>query len=310
VQADCLHCELEPSSDPGEWSLNAHRIRELRGFSGIANQKPELPPAAGPLILCASVAPPEVMDVKKRIFGGVVVVVVIAIVVAVFYLFSNLNSIVAKAIEQHGSEVTQTKVGVSAVDISLREGRGTIKGLNIASPAGFRAHEAFTLGDITVDIDLGSVRKDPIVLDEVVIKAPVVHAEVTKKGASNIDELRKRVQSYSAASEGSSAGAQKQKKLCIKTFLFEEGRVEVDATALGVEKKTITLPEIRLNNVGGTNGSPPDEITQEILTAVAKKVTSEIAHSEINGLIQKQLGGSLPDKAEGLLKKIGIGGKK
>ena len=48
-----------------------------------------------------------------------------------------------------------------------------------------------------------------------------------------------------------------------------------------------SLPEIRLNDIGGANGATPDEITRIILMAVTKKVGSEIAGSEIEGLIRK-----------------------
>ena len=235
----------------------------------------------------------------------VVAVVIVLVVVALVLLFSNLNSLVAKAIEKNGSEVTQTSISVSAVDISLREGRGTIKGLRVASPDGFKARDAFSLEDITVDIDIKSVREGPIVIDEVRIQAPVVNAEVTKTGASNIDELLKNVQAHTTGTTGEDAESSGQtKRIRIKQFVFEKGRIEIDASALGLEKRTITLPEIRLTDVGGTEGATPDEIAKIILTAVAKRVTSEVAGSELKGLIKEKLGDSFKDEAKGMLDKI------
>jgi uncharacterized protein involved in outer membrane biogenesis len=245
---------------------------------------------------------------KKKIIAGVAAIVVIVIVVAVFYLLSNLNSLVAGAIEKYGSDVTDTRVGVSGVDISLREGRGSISGLTVANPEGFEASNAFSLADITVDIDLKSVREDPVVIDEIRIRAPVVNAEITESGASNIDELRKQVQAYTAGASGggdSDGSGGEKKNIRIKQFVFEQGRVEVDASALGVEKRTITLPEIRLTDVGGTSGAVPDKIAKVILTTVTNKVMSEIADSEVDRLIKDQLGDSAADKAKGLLDKIG-----
>jgi len=242
---------------------------------------------------------------KKLVISLAALVLVAAGVATGYFFLSNLNSLVAGAIETHGSEVTDTQVGVSGVDISLREGRGSITGLRVASPDGFEARDAFSLGDITVDIDLGSVREDPIVIDEIRIQAPVINAELTEKGSSNIDELRKRVQAYTSGSSGSGSSGD-VKKILIKKFVFEEGRVVVDASAIGVEKQEITLPEIHLENVGGSDGATPDEIAKIIVTTVAKNVTSEIASSEIDRLIKKELGdGSLTDKASNLLKKIG-----
>ncbi len=242
-------------------------------------------------------------QMKKLALAGVIAIAVIAVVA--FFLLSNLDSLVAKAIEKHGSDVTQTSVRVSGVNISLRDGRGSIRGLKVASPDGFETRTAFSLNDITVDIDIKSVRKDPVVIDEIRIRAPVVNAEITKTGSSNIDELRKRVQARTAGTAGENGESGKGTRwIRIERFVFEEGRVEVDATALGLEKRTIALPQIRLDDVGGTNGAPPDEIARIILTAMAGKATSEIADSEIDRLIKKKLGSSFKDKVKGLLKKI------
>jgi hypothetical protein len=241
----------------------------------------------------------------KKIFFIVGVGVVVLIVIAAFLLLSNLNSLVAGAIEKHGSEVTQTDVGVSGVEISIRDARGSIKGLRIASPDGFNARDAFRLDDITVDIDIKSVRQDVIVIEEIRIRAPVVNAEITKTGTSNIDELRKRIREYTAGATGKGGESGEQAtRIRIARFVFEKGRIEVDPTALGLDRRTVVLPEIRLNDVGGANGAPPDEIAKIILAAVAKKVTSEIAGSELDRLIKEKLGDSITDKAKGLLEKI------
>lgn len=243
---------------------------------------------------------------KKLVLAGILVLVV-AVGVGVYFLLSNLNSLVASAIEKNGSKVTQTTVSVSGVDIQLREGRGSIKGLQVDSPEGFHVGSAFLLGDITVDLDVASVRENPIVLDEVRIRAPEVRVEVKKDGDMNIEELRKRIQAYTGKKPAD--GEKSTKRIRIKTFVFEKGRVEVDATALGAEKRTLDLPAIRLSNVGGENGVPPDEVAKLILTTYAKKTAAEVASSEINRLIEDKVKGKVEDeiqeKAKGILDKIG-----
>jgi len=239
---------------------------------------------------------------KKVLIALIVVVVVI--VVAALVLFSNLNSLIAKAIEKHGSDVTQTSVSVSGVDVSLREGRGSIKGLRVASPHGFESRDAFSLDDITLDIDVQSLREDPIVIDEIRIQAPIINVEITKTGASNIDKIRENIQAYRAGSTGGGESSGRTKRIRIKQFVLEKGRVEVDVSALGLENRTVELPEIRLSDVGGTGGAPPDEIAKVILAAVAKKVSSEIASSQLDRLVEEKLGGSVTDKAKGLLDRI------
>ena len=229
-------------------------------------------------------------------------VVIVLVVGGLYFLLSNLDSVVAKAIEKHGSEVTQTSVTVSGVDISLREGRGSIKGLKVASPDGFGVRDAFSLGDITLDIDIQSLGDDPVVIDEIRILAPVVNVEATETGATNIDELRKNVEESAGGNTGDGGGSGGQgKRIRIKKFVFEKGSIHIDASAMGLEKCTVVLPEINLIDVGGTSGATPDEITRIILAAVVKKAAAEVAESGVKELIRKRLG----DETKSLLDKIG-----
>lgn len=242
----------------------------------------------------------------RKVLVIAVVVIVVVIAAGLYFLLSNLNSLVAGVIEKNGSEVTQTSVSVAGVNIKIRDGRGTIKGLKVESPEGYEARYVFSLEDITLDIDIESLRDDPIVIDEIRIQAPVINAEFKKTGESNLEELRKRVQAYSAGSGGGGedSGGQ-ERNIRIREFIFEEGSINLDASALGLEKRSVVLPGLRLSDIGGEEGAAPDELTKVIVAAVAKKAASAVAGSEMDGLIKEKLGGSVTDKAKDLLKKIG-----
>ena len=233
------------------------------------------------------------------------VVVVVAIGGVLFFGLSQLDTIVAAAIEKYGSEVTETEVGVSGVDISITQGRGSIQGLRVASPEGYSVGDAFALGDITVDIDLESLGDDPIVIDEIRIAAPVVNAEINATGASNIDELRKTIQTHTPAVAGDGDAGEQATRIRIAKFIFEQGSVAVDASALGLDPRTVDLPEIRLDDIGGAQGALPAEIAKVALTALAKQAVNEIAASEIDRLVKEKLGGSVTDAAKGLIDKLG-----
>ncbi|MGD8733207.1 MAG: hypothetical protein PVI08_01890, partial [Gammaproteobacteria bacterium] len=96
----------------------------------------------------------------KTIVTGIVVLVAIA-AFGVYWLASNLDSIVAGAIEKAGSQATGVPVAVSGVSISLKEGSGEIRGLTVGNPPGFDSDYALKLGSISMTIDTGSIRSDP-----------------------------------------------------------------------------------------------------------------------------------------------------
>ncbi len=252
---------------------------------------------------------------KSKVTGGVVFVLAIVIGAGLNLTFSNINSLIAGLIEKYGCQVVGTPVTVSGVEIKIRDGSGAIDNLSIANPTGYSNQAAFSLGNITLDIDIESLRQEPIIIDEIRISAPLVNAEFNQEAASNINDLRKAVQDYIAPytvagrSAGSASGdasesSDEAKLIRIKKFTFEKGKIEIDASALGAEKQTIDLPKIELTNIGGAAGALPDQIAKEVVTAMAKKAASEIARSEAKKLLEEHLGGSLEEKAKGILDKL------
>ena len=96
-----------------------------------------------------------------------------------------------------------------------------------------------------------------------------------------------------------------QKRIRIKRFVFEEGRIEVDAEALGLEKRSLNLPAISLDDIGGAEGARPDAIAKAVLDALTRKASTEIAKAEIKQKVQDLVTDEVKEKAQGLLDKIG-----
>lgn len=217
---------------------------------------------------------------KRKLVITAVVLLMVIVGIAV-YLYSSIDSIVEAAIEKHGSRVLGTRVGVGSVDISLKSGRGTIRGVAVANPDGFSSNHMFELGEITIDIDVRSLNRDPIVVDQVTISAPVVRAEMNEQAATNIGTVKSTVEKYQSASvpRGRKEDAGFEKRVVIERFVFEEGVVSLDAAALGIEARDLKLPAVRLSNVGGPQGDTPDAIAKTVsrafLGAAAKVVAEE-----------------------------------
>ena len=105
----------------------------------------------------------------KKVFIGLgVLVLVLGIVL--WRVYVNLDKLVAKVIEDAGTEVTQTAVRVSGVDLDLLHGRAGLSQLSVANPAGFSSPEIFSLELVSVAIDVNSVSSNPIIIDEIVVR--------------------------------------------------------------------------------------------------------------------------------------------
>jgi len=247
----------------------------------------------------------------KKVWLGGAGLLVVAVAVGFVLLVSNLNSLVARIVEEEGSEVTATEVAVAGVDISLREGRAEMAGLTIASPGEFAARHAFSLGGIAVDIDVESLRSDPLVIEEIRVLAPVVNAEIHRDGSSNIATLQRNVQEYAARFAGDggkdepSASDGNAKRLRIKRFVFEAGRIAVDASDLGLEPRALDLPAIRLDDIGGPEGALPQEIARAVLGALTRQATTTIAQAEVKEKAREIVAEEAEKQAKSLLSRIG-----
>lgn len=214
---------------------------------------------------------------KKVVIGAVVLFVILGGVI--FFVWSSFDEIVKTAIETYGSEAIGTPVRVAEVNIRLESGEGGISGLRVANPAGFRATNIFELGMIRTKINTDTVMQDPIVIDEIVIRSPTVFYEINKAGVSNVDVLKKNI-TQAGGSDGGTArkGDDKALKMIIRKLVIEDGKVMVRIAALGKEEQTVTLPPIRLTDVGRKSGGVTAmEVAQILSGKLVKNVQGAVA---------------------------------
>jgi hypothetical protein len=230
------------------------------------------------------------MRKSRTVLLALAVVVAGVVVIAVVVLYSSLDSIVKAAIERYGTDITGTKVTVGAVEISPKTGRGTIRDLRVANPAGFPGGDAFRLREITVEVDISTLTKSLIVVNEVSVIAPEAAYVMNEKAQSNVGVIRDRVQSFGGTDRSGAKGEETDdsKRLRIRRLNFEGGRVEAVASVLGKsQSETVALPPLWMSDVGGAGGAPPDEIGKIVMTAYVKAVTKAIADKGIGRVVDK-----------------------
>lgn len=230
------------------------------------------------------------MKTFKRLLWILGAVAVIAVAL-VFIVLSNLDDIVAAAIERYGSEATGTPVEVEGVRIDLRQGQGSIAGLTVANPAGFSTPHAFSLGRIGTAIDLASVREDPVVIEEIVVQSPAVTYEVDAQGRSNVQALKERLAGSreaggAPAGEGQPSAAP---NLLVKRLVIEQGRLDARVAALGDRELGTDLPRIEMTDLGGPSGAPPEQIAREILERLLERVRAAARDLGIERQLEQRL---------------------
>jgi hypothetical protein len=235
---------------------------------------------------------------------GIGVIVLLAVVVAaLIYILSSLDALVAGAIQKYGSQVTQTPVRVSSVSIDLKSGAGSIEQLTVGNPDGFSAPDIFTLGGIDTRLDLTSVRKDPVVIEEIHIASPAVFYEINKSGASNINELQKNIdQSAGGADKPDTPEDDAGPRVIIRKLLIEDGEIHANVAALGDKPLSARLPRIQLNSIGEkSGGATGGEVARQVLEAIIARVGPAVANLGLD----KYVGKSLDEAKSRLDEKVG-----
>ena len=242
---------------------------------------------------------------KKVLIGVVVVIVLVA--AGIYWFASNLDSFVKTAVEEYGSKATKTKVTLDSVKLSLTEGKGTLAGLTMGNPEGFKSDNAMTLGEISVALDTASLGSDTIVIKEIDVGAPKVTYELGP-GGSNFDVIRKNVDAYAGGAGGSGGGGSSEggKKLVIENLYIRDGKVNVSAAALAGKSVGAPLPTIHLKDIGkDSGGATPAEVADKVIKAISSGATKAVGTLDLD-----KLTGGATGAAKGVIEKgkEGVGG--
>ena len=226
---------------------------------------------------------------------GVVAVLAVVVVAAVVIFVVKGDSLVKTAIEDIGSEATQSSVRLDEVEISLTSGAGALRGLTVGNPTGFKTKTAFELGEVSIKLDIGTVTEDTIVIKEIVIAGPQVTYEIGPDG-TNIDAIKKNVNAFAG---GEKQAAKKQggddegPKIVIEHLYIRGGKVSVSATALGGKKLGAPLPDLHLKDIGKKKGgASPGEVIEQVLTAVSNSIGKSVGTLNLDSVLGVVEGGA------------------
>ena len=233
----------------------------------------------------------------KKILIGVGVLIVLA-GAGLYFLYSNLDSLIEAAIEKYGTAAIQAPVTVESVALSPTSGSGAINGVVVGNPPGFTTPDAFRLGIISVAVDIATLTQNPVVIKEIVIAAPQVTYE-RGSGTGNLETIRDNVQKY-AGTGGTTQTAPAEgepRKVIIENLHVRDGNVTVAASALQGRTLSTGLPAIHLRDIGkDKGGATPAEVAQRVVGAIAEQ-SARAGLASLNQSL-RELGGAAQEQIE------------
>lgn len=247
-----------------------------------------------------------------KVIGVILLVLLLIVGGGLYYLFSNLDSLVKKGIETYGSQAAGTAVRVDSVDLKLRQASGTINGLTIANPAGFSAKPMFSLGRIHLKLDADSLSGKTPTIDQLAITAPRLLFEVDDQGRSNLQVLKRHLARNAPGTQEKPAdqGQKSEERLRVKRLTISDATAAIDLTAMGGKTYQGTLPEIVLTDIGGPGGTTPAALARVVLDALGRELEREAARRGANAVLHEKLDKATEKLQRKLDEKMGEGAGK
>ena len=238
------------------------------------------------------------MQKKGKVLLVVLLAILLLLGVALYQVLANLDSIVARVIEEEGSEATGTAVTVGGVSIDLRGGSGTISGLEVANPRGFSDRPAIAFEEIRIGIDPVAATSSPIVIREVRVTGASVLMEQTTAG-NNLRTLQAALQQPGTAdSEPGGPG------VVIERFLLENASVEAELPQLG-ESREASIRRIELTDIGrATNGATAGSVARQVVTPIVRAALESAAADGIRNELQQEVDEARDKVTEKLLEDL------
>jgi len=268
-----------------------HIAKRQRPEQGCAEK---LAITGGDLHLPACAPSAQLNSVMKKLLIRISLIVLVLVVIAVVAIGLSLNGAIKKGVEKFGPQMAKVAVRLDGVNLSFLSGSGSLKGLVIGNPDGYKTPHAMSVGLASVAVAPGSIFSDKIVVKSIRIEAPQVTFELGP-GGNNLQ----RIQENLAAATGGpaepatpaepAADSQSGKKLQVDEVIITGGKVTLGAAMLGGKLIEAPLPEIRLSNLGqGPEGITGPELGKVILSQInqgaIKTYTDQLAKAGAEAL--------------------------
>jgi len=262
----------------------------------------------------------------KKIILGLVVVGALLIAGSLF-IGSNLDPIIKAAIEKYGTAATKAETTVSSVSISLSSGEGSISGLKLGNPEGFKTDSAIKIGKVSIKVDPKSILGDgPIVINEIRIEQPEVTYEVAANGSSNLQTIQRNAMAFKGQfaddetktkAENKSEPEKEARKIVIDKLVIEGGEASLSHEMLkGKNLAAVKIPTVEMTNIGKEKGGVSalavtklilNQLTTSAMAVAKDDLVKELRDQGINSLKgaveESEIGKTVGGAVKGLLGK-------
>lgn len=201
------------------------------------------------------------------------------------YIYLQRDSLLESAIEDYGSDILGAKVLVDGVKLSPIDGEGTVHGLSMGSPKGFRRDVAH-VGAIELALDPKTIADDVVRIRRIVVLTPRITYEQRAEG-TNLQALQRNAARYIGAT--STKERQAGTKFMVDRLVIRGGQLTyIPVSAAADAGVAVRLPDITLSHIGkGRGGVTAAELATIIVDALMARTTTAVGERVLEQTVER-----------------------
>jgi hypothetical protein len=195
--------------------------------------------------------------------------VTLAAVGGLWWLYASRDALVKRAIEGFGPQLTGVTVKVKRVNLEPIDGTGSVTGLEVGNPPGYKSARALTLGEMRLAIDYSTLASNVIRVKEIALQGPVITYEAGA-GGDNLTAIQRHID----AEVAKLAGPGSPDKTSGRKFIVDHIYVR-DASVRFGDTLSLSMPNVHLRDVGKkSNGASAGEVVKAVWGSIASNAGS------------------------------------
>ncbi len=204
----------------------------------------------------------------------IIILLVLVVVVLGVVGYVMIDKLTKQGIESGGTYAMGVETKLDDVSLGLFSGSMSMKGLSVANPEGFKSDHFFKLNDGEVAVSLGSLMGDKVEVPSLKLNGIDIALE-KDGGKANYDVILEHLAEVTGGDEEPAEDAGEGKKFVIRELVITDVRVK--AEVIGGISVPITIPEIRMTDIGteSDKGVLLKDLTGIILTAILTSVVEQ-----------------------------------
>lgn len=207
------------------------------------------------------------MKIVLCVLGGILALALLAIVTLPLWV----GPAAAGAARGVVPALTGCDFKLERISLNPFSGKFRLVEAHLANPKGYDTPDAFSVGEVRVDVEVASLLTDTIHFRDISIDRPFVSYVFDEAGSNNFDRIMAAVQQKVGTSEKKET--KKEEKKGGKKVMID--RLSIDGTKVKYRFLTLPIPVPTLTNIGkDSGGATPEEVRETVWSKIKDSFSS------------------------------------